>query len=169
MRVPTEFVHPPFFREGDTIEKTSDVPFPYQMKTVYFYYDIVSSTPLPWEQIEQSIPAVLELWNDEKEQLEACFAKRNRAAAREPMIRGLSYLIVCLFWLNGKRTQNVRTWEKEIEALALKPINCVERLQFIFSRCDVYHSFIQLSELFEEVTKLFYKQLAMMKKGMSSH
>ncbi len=167
MRVPNEFTHPLFFGEGEIIEEKRDVPFPMMMKTIYFYYDIIGFTPHPWENMEQSIPDVLQLWKEEKDKLEACFAKRDRRAAREPMIRGLSYFIVCLFWLNGRRTQNVRHWEEEINTLPLKPINCVERLQFIFERCDVYHSFIQLSELFDEVTKLFYKQIVMRKKWMS--
>ncbi|MCZ0754486.1 hypothetical protein M4I42_02720 [Anoxybacillus sp. J5B_2022] len=167
MQVPNEFVHPLFFCAGDEIKERNDVPFPQLMKTVYFYYDLIGVTPPPWEQIEQSLPPVFELWQEEKEALATYFAKKDRARAREPMIRGLSYLLVCLCWLNGKRVQNVREWEKEVEALALKPVNVVERLQFIFARCDLYHSFIQLSELFAETEKLYFKKLVMMKKGMS--
>ncbi|QPA32950.1 YpoC family protein [Thermaerobacillus caldiproteolyticus] len=170
MRVPNEFVHPLFFEGNEIIEEEPDVPFPMMMKQTYFYYDLIATNDSvwkPWEHSEQSIPAVLELWKEEETVLQQCFAKRDRKAAREPMRRALSYLMVCLFWLNGTRTKNVNHWEQEVSKLPLKPINCVERLQFVFERYDVYHSFVQLSELFAEVMKLFYKQIAMMKKGMS--
>lgn len=162
--MPNEFVHPLFFRAGDNVP-TSDAPFPEAMKHVYFYYDL-TGIQAPWAEIE-SLAAVFTLWHEERDRLESCFAKRDRASAREPMIRGLSYLLVCLHWLNGKRVANVREWEKEMDALALKPVNAIERLQFIFARPDLYHSFIQLNELFHETEKLYYKTLAASKKGMS--
>ncbi|WP_238583574.1 YpoC family protein [Anoxybacteroides amylolyticum] len=162
--MPNEFVHPLFFRLGDNVP-ASDAPFPEAMKHVYFYYDIVG-IPAPWEEIE-SIPAVFKLWYEERERLESCFAKRDRTSAREPMIRGISYFLVCLHWLNGKRVERVKEWEKEIATLAVKPVNAIERLQFIFARPDLYHSFIQLSELFSETEKLYYKTLVKRKKGMS--
>jgi hypothetical protein len=164
VQVPNEFAHPLFFREGEAIEAKEELTFPQMMKNVPFYYDITAREPFPWDHIEQSIPAVLQLWNEEKTQLEHCFAKRDRRAARQPMIRGLSYLLSCLFWLNGKRVNHVRRWQEEISALPVKPVNCLERLQFIFDRCDVYHSFIQLCELFEETAKLAYKQISINKR-----
>lgn len=164
MQVPNEFVHPLFFRAGDNVQ-ASDAPFPEAMKHVYFYYDIIG-TKAPWEEIE-SLAAVFPLWYEERDRLESCFAKRDRASAREPMIRGLSYFLVCLHWLNGKRVEQVNEWEKAIAALAVKPVNVIERLQFIFARPDLYHSFIQLSELFHETEKLYYKTLAKKKNGMS--
>jgi hypothetical protein len=164
VQVPNEFAHPLFFREGEVLEAKEELAFPQMMKTVPFYYDITARKPLPWDHIEQSIPAVLQLWNEEKATLEHCFARRDRRAARQPMIRGLSYLLSCLFWLNGKRVSNVRHWQEEIHTLSVIPVNCLERLQFIFDRCDVYHSFIQLCELFEETAKLAYKQIAINKR-----
>jgi hypothetical protein len=167
--VPSEFLHPLFYREGAIIEIEETVPFPTMIKQFYFYYDILVSEGLleiePWNEIEQSIPAVLQLWKEEKELLDALFENRNRKAAREPMIRALSYFLVSLYWLNGTRVKDIASWEKEVNLLPVKPINCVERLQFIFAKCDLYHSFVQLVELFDELTKLFYKQLAMNKKS----
>lgn len=162
--MPNEFVHPLFFRADDAVQ-IMDAPFPEAMKQVYFYYDI-TGIRAPWEEIE-AIPAVFTLWQKEKESLTHYFAKRDRASAREPMVRGLSYLLICLHWVNGKRVESVKEWEKEIAALAVKPVNAIERLQFIFARPDMYHSFIQLSELFVETEKLYYKTLAKRKKGMS--
>ena len=40
----------------------------------------------------------------------------------------------------------------------IKPINSGERLKFILSRMNNYHSFVQLTELFIEMEKLFWKQ-----------
>jgi hypothetical protein len=171
LRVPNEFVHPLFYREGEMIEAKTDVPFPLMMKQFYFYYDILASRETfdaePWKNIEQSIQAVVQLWKEERERLNVLFVNRNRKAAREPMIRALSYFLACLYWLNGTCVKGIVNWEKEIDALSIKPINCVERLQFIFAKCDLYHSFIQLGELFDELTKLYYKTLAISKKGLS--
>lgn len=164
MRVPNEFVHPLFFREGEPIAAEERAPFPHMMKRVYFYYDIVPPKPGPWEQPEQSLPLVLGLWEEEKERLTELFAKRDRAGARAPMIRGLSYLLSLLFWLNGRRVPTIKEWRDAIEGLALLPLNGAERLQFIFDRCDAYASFVQLSELFDEAAKLLYKKQAMQRK-----
>nr|WP_235356955.1 hypothetical protein [Bacillus alveayuensis] len=169
--VPSEFHHPLFYRAGETIEEKTAVSFPLMMKRFYFYYDILASRGMsglePWENIEQSIQAVVQLWKEEREQLQVLFANRNRKAAKEPMLRSLSYFLACLYWLNGTRVKEIVNWEKEIDALSIKPMNCKERLQFIFAKCDLYHSFVQLSELFEELNKLYYKMLVMNKKGIS--
>ncbi|RAK22118.1 hypothetical protein B0I26_102106 [Anoxybacillus vitaminiphilus] len=171
MRVPSEFLHPLFYREGETIETTEFAPFPLMMKKFYFYYDIIACKENlenePWNDIEQSIPAVWQLWNEEKEKLDLLFQNRDRKAAREPMIRALSYFLACLYWLNETRVKSIVSWEREVNTLQMKPVNCVERLQFIFAKCDLYHSFIQLGELFAELTKLYYKNLAIKKKGLS--
>ncbi|ANB58170.1 hypothetical protein GFC29_1440 [Anoxybacillus sp. B7M1] len=167
--MPIDFVHPLFFQEGEMIEKQEEIPFPHALKTVYFYYDIVDSAYVPWEKAEQTIPALLKLWNEEKAQLQVLFAeKRNRTLVQKPMVRGLSYFIMLLFWMNQSKVTQLRMWQKAVEALPLKPMNCMERLQFIFQRCDTYPSFVQLNELFEEAAKLFYKKLAIVKKRMPS-
>jgi hypothetical protein len=173
LRVPNEFVHPLFYREGETIETTELAPFPLMMKKFYFYYDILACKEFvenePWKDIGQSIPAVLQLWKEKREQLDILFQNRDRKAAREPMTRAISYFMACLYWLNGTRVKGIANWEREVNTLRIKPMNCVERLQFIFAKCDLYHSFIQLGELFNELTKLYYKNLAISKKGLSHY
>jgi hypothetical protein len=171
LHVPSEFLHPLFYQEGETIEGKPTVSFPLMMKQFYFYYDILASRETaeaePWKNLEQSLQAVVQLWKEEREQLDILFQNRDRKAAREPMIRALSYFLACLYWLNGTRVKGIVNWEEEIDALSIKPINCKERLQFIFAKCDLYHSFVQLGELFDELIKLYYKTLAMNKKGIS--
>jgi len=158
--VPAGFLHPLFYRQGDIIERKEIQPFPMMMKELYFYYDIIG-TNKPWQCQTESIPAVLSLWNSEKELLVNLYKQRNRKAAREPMLRGLSYFLSCLFWLNGTPVNDITKWVQKIEELEAKPINCVERLEFIFCNCDLYHAFIQLCELFDELAKLFYKHITM--------
>ncbi|MBB6283173.1 YpoC family protein [Geobacillus subterraneus] len=164
MRVPTEFAHPLFFPDGQMLDKLPDEPFPRLMKHVPFYYDIVRVSPLPWEEIERSLPALVALWREEKEELERCFARRDRRAARGPIVRGVAYLLSALCWLNGRPAANVVRWEEMVAALPYKPANAVERLQFIFHRPDVYPAFVQLRELFIETEKLACKQMAMKKR-----
>ncbi|GMB07914.1 hypothetical protein EDD69_101227 [Thermolongibacillus altinsuensis] len=158
MRIPASFMHPLFFSKDEITVETAQ-PFPNMMKHVPFYYDITEEEQ-PWTNMEQSLPPLLELWKDEKETLASLFAKRDRKAAREPMIRSLAYFLSALFWLNERKVSNVCEWEKEVKALPLQPLNCLDRLAFIFARPDLYHSFIQLDELFEELTKLVYKTIA---------
>jgi len=163
--VPNGFIHPLFYKKGDKIKADEFRPFPLMMKDIYFYYDIIASHELtedkPWQYNHYSIPAVLKLWESEKEHLSILFQCRDRKSAKEPMIRALSYFLSCLFWLNGAPVKNVVNWEREVEALQIKPINCAERLHFIFTNIDLYHASIQLGELFHELTKMLYKYKAM--------
>ena len=46
--------------------------------------------------------------------------------------------------------------------LKIKPINIRERLDYIIQNPNKFHSFIQLSELFVEMEKLFRKQQVLM-------
>jgi hypothetical protein len=165
MRIPASFMHPLFFAK-DEVNVEAVQPFPNMMKHIPFYYDVTEEEK-PWANIEQSILPLLELWKEEKETLVSLFAERNRKAAREPMVRSLAYFLSALFWLNERKVGDLREWEKEVKTLPLQPLNCLERLAFIFARPDLYHSFIQLDELFEELTKLVYKTIAKrkMKRG----
>ncbi|AGT32482.1 hypothetical protein M493_11160 [Geobacillus genomosp. 3] len=164
MRVPTEWAHPLFFPDGHMVDTLPDEPFPLLLKQVPFYYDIVPTFPLPWEDIEQSLPALIALWREEKMELERCFARRDRRAARGPIVRGLAYLLSALCWLNGRPMANVVDWMDTVAALPHKPVNAVERLQFIFAGPDRYPSFVQLNELFAETEKLAHKQIAIKKR-----
>ena len=48
-----------------------------------------------------------------------------------------------------------------MEALQIKPINIRERVDYIVRNPNKFHSFIQLSEAFVEMEKLFRKHAVM--------
>ncbi len=158
IRIPTTFLHPLFFQEEEQVD-IFEKEFPLAMKEFYFYYDI-TEIDRPWERIEETIPIVLTQWDNLKQTIHQAFENRQRKKAKQPMVIGLSYMICALHWLNGKKVCSLLLEEK----LSIAPINYKERLQFIVERCDMYPSFVQLSQLFEELEKNFYKQLTMKNK-----
>ncbi|MDF2556498.1 MAG: hypothetical protein K0R71_326 [Bacillales bacterium] len=58
---------------------------------------------------------------------------------------------------------------KEIDFSLYKfaPINFIERISFVVSRPTQYQSYMQLVGLFEELEKMFYKQLAIEKSQLN--
>jgi hypothetical protein len=55
-------------------------------------------------------------------------------------------------------------WQEEMKRFKHKPINAEERLDFVIKKPAMYHSFIQLQQLFSECHKLYYKLKAIEKK-----
>lgn len=163
MIVPKTFQHPLFFSADFIDDIHTFQPFPMMMKHVPFYYDITQKEE-PWQQKEQSLPAIFQLWEEEKRELAPLFAARQANEAKEGIVRGLSYFLCALHWLNERAVSNVYEWEKEVQSLPLRPLNVVDRLSFIFARPILHHSFVQLDELFTELMKLFYKQMAQQKR-----
>lgn len=133
-----------------------------------FYYDIqeVLGKALckPWENNEEYVPILFEEWNVKKVKLNKLFKERNKKEARAPMIIQLALMIDAISWLNGEPVRNLTDWKNWMSNLLLKPINAVERIAFIMKVPDNYHSFIQLSELFSELEKIFHKEKMMKKK-----
>ena len=130
----------------------------------YFLYDIAVYLRMkdfyePWKHSEQSIPLLLKSWEGKKEELKMIFGDRDRRMAKEPMIRSISYFICFLFWGNQLSVPYLKNINQAIVQLKCKPINIEERLAFIYSKPDYYQSFIQLSQLFEEFEKQYYKLL----------
>ncbi|MBB6175580.1 hypothetical protein HNQ82_000390 [Anoxybacillus tengchongensis] len=162
MIVPKTFQHPLFF-STDSINIPTFQTFPLMMKHVPFYYDMTQEEK-PWQRKEQSLPAIFQLWEEEKRGLAPLFATRQGNKAKDGMVRGISYFLCALHWLNERAVSDVCHWEKEVELLPLSPLNVVDRLSFIFARPILHHSFVQLDELFTELMKLFYKQMVQQKR-----
>ncbi|KFZ32472.1 hypothetical protein JS44_05635 [Anoxybacillus flavithermus] len=74
----------------DTVDIDTLQPFPMMMKHVPFYYDITNEEK-PWQQKERALPAVFQLWEEEKRELAPLFAKRQAKQAKDGIIRGISY------------------------------------------------------------------------------
>ncbi|CUA79454.1 YpoC family protein [Anoxybacillus suryakundensis] len=162
MIVPKTFQHPLFF-SIDSINIPTFQPFPMMMKHVPFYYDMTQEEK-PWQRKEQSLPAIFQLWEEEKREFAPLFATRQGNKAKDGMVRGISYFLCALHWLNERAVSDVCHWEKEVGSLPLSPLNVVDRLSFIFARPILHHSFVQLDELFTELMKLFYKQMVQQKR-----
>jgi hypothetical protein len=116
----------------------------------------------PWKIADQTIPVVIHEWRNIKEELTIKFAKRDHVMIEELMRRGISFFYEVLYWSNH---QPVVLFEHKDVKLKIIPINFSERMKFILTRIKNYHSFVQLTELFNEMEKLFWKH-QVMKKGV---
>ncbi|MBM7692609.1 hypothetical protein JOC77_002039 [Peribacillus deserti] len=128
--------------------------FPYE---ICFYNSIESFAP--WEHAEKVMPDLLALWHRESKVLADLFSLRKTDKAFLHMKRAISIWISALFWINS-RPVCVRDWSNQGSELALSPINAAERLTFILERPVLFHAYKQLNILFQELEKMFYKQIA---------
>lgn len=109
----------------------------------------------PWETPEDGIPLLLEEWKNKEIQLEELFSDRKTAAAIEPMKHSIALFVEMLFWTNKVPVRFPLIY---IDELTIKPVNVKERLEFIIAKPQLYHSYVQLSELMIEQEKHFIKQ-----------
>lgn len=121
------------------------------------YYAKIESLK-PWEEREKCIPILMEQWEIIKEKLEDLFKKRDTKAASSLMKEGIGLFIQFLHWANGKPV--ALHPEISFPDLPIKPVNVEERLSFLLSRPNVYHSYVQLVQLMVELEKGYYKDLA---------
>jgi hypothetical protein len=165
--VPSVFHHPLFYSTNSQ-ELTIQFPrsFSEGLKIKPFLYDLLEASQKslyqPWKQPEKYLPDVLNQWNEYKMLLEQLFEMRNRKDARKPMIHSISLLLDFLCWMNRMPVTQINNLDF-VENLEVKPMNIRERLEFMLNRPDLFHSFIQLCELFVEVEKQYVKLLAMKK------
>lgn len=170
--IPDLFFRHPFFgnREREILyDETSS--FTEIMQQAYFVYDIAAVQLLglykPWENPEEAVSAVLSLWKETKQEIALLLRQRKRGEARGPMIHFTAHFLSILHWMNGVRVSSLQNVEQSMCHLQVKPINAGERILFILEGPDHYHSFIQLSQLYEEVEKQFFKQMAIKKTSPS--
>ncbi len=167
VQIPDEFRCIPFF-EGD-IDKIiyhTDQSFVQLLEGHYFLFDIEKQYE-PWNEIEMSIPAVLDIWKDKKEDISIFFRNRKRKEARKPMIHFAAHLLSILYWLNGQPVSGLKDIKNNIDELQIKPINFMERYSFIIEQPNHYHSYIQLAQLYVEIEKLYAKKIIIKKKSPS--
>lgn len=160
--VPDKFILSPFFKEGDCILFDSTVTIE---DSSIFVFEIVAEEGLafskPWNEREQTVPIVLQIWKQNKDSIASLFRQRKRKEARQPMVTNTARFLSILFWMNETYLSSLQQYTVQIEAIRRKPVNVLERLDFILEQPDHYHSFIQLSELYEELEKLFEKTMIM--------
>jgi hypothetical protein len=160
INVPKELKHPFFFpNENLDIKTDTDEKIP-------FFYEVLFFTGKeglrPWEKPEENVSALLEDWTILKEEIRSLFEKRNKAFIPDLMRKGISYCIELLYWSNEQ--PSVISPRIYYDKLPIKPVNIEERLEFIISRPNLFHSFMQLTELIIEQEKGFKKALAIKKR-----
>jgi hypothetical protein len=104
----------------------------------------------------KDISNLLKEWENSKDQLEALFRERDYKNAKVLIEKGINLFIQFLSWSNElpvllEETINFNQFE-------YKPVNVEERISFIMSRPNLYHSYRQLTELMVEQEKLFVKR-----------
>ncbi|WHX99064.1 YpoC family protein [Neobacillus sp. DY30] len=105
---------------------------------------------------EENISLLLANWDGVKSELETLYRNRNQQSTLPFMKKGIGYFIQFLYWSNDQQV-----YSKEpisFRLLEVKPVNLEERLTYILSRPNLFHSYRQLSELFTEQVKLFAKK-----------
>lgn len=164
MKIPDAFVHSFFYTKQDSIDLTNfdmediiTIPFKYDIA----YYQGAAPYQLPWENTSDSIPLILMSWKAKEVKLNALHEKRDRRAAREEVIPAIAWYLQMQFWMNGQPVRSLNEWKRELGSLKWKPMNVDERLDFVMKKPELYHSFIQLQQLFTECAKLFYKRKAL--------
>ncbi|KPB06631.1 YpoC family protein [Bacillus sp. CHD6a] len=167
MKIPESFLHPHFYSNQDNISiKTYDlkdiiaVPFKFDIA----YYMGAAPDQLPWEMTSDSIPDILTSWREKEILLNSLHETRDRKEARKQILLPIAWYLQLLFWMNGQPVRGLTGWKKEVGRLQWKPVNVEERLEFVIKKPEMYHSFIQLQQLYTESAKLFYKMKALEKK-----
>ncbi|WP_163100961.1 YpoC family protein [Peribacillus alkalitolerans] len=159
-----DLFHPFFWGEEtevwvNDIEK-EDMVVPYDPSSFLyemFHYLGVEEAFKPWES-KKSIEIILQQWPSYQTSLKVSFQTRDFQNLLPLMKKGISCCFSILFWQNNQPV-NLKNWEHKTTLLYYKPINFIERMGFILSRPKLFHSFIQLSQLMEELTKTYHKSL----------
>lgn len=108
------------------------------------------------------IPLIKQQWENLKSILEMRFSNRESGHVQQEMEQAIELFSRYLTFTNENWTGKGDTFGD----FEIKPVNLEERLLFITSRPRLYHSFIQLKELFAEQEKQFakYEALKMIKR-----
>lgn len=158
--VPEELKHSFFFPEDKmTISSPmqgSDFHIPFMYEAAHF---LGEEGLRPWDDPQHSIASLLQEWLNVKAELQADFAMRNTKAALNSMRKGSGLFVEFLHWTNNK--PSILNPEIAYNDLHIKPVNIEERLQFIIERPNLFHSYMQLCELFVEQEKGYKKMMAM--------
>ncbi|MBM7661290.1 hypothetical protein JOC85_002062 [Bacillus mesophilus] len=168
VNIPTPFLHPLFFKESgqefelhdESLETLVDLPFIYDIA-----HCLSIETNKPWEEREQTVAYLLSRWFESKNLLRELFGNRRRNEAKPIMSTNIAAFIMALNWTNKKPVTTLTNWKDALGTLEIKPVNCLERLEYIINSPDHYHSYLQLVELFEELNKQY--QLSIMKEKSS--
>jgi hypothetical protein len=164
LTIPAAFLHPLFFSNKETITFNPSISVEEAICNYFFLHDIVNYEKMvlmvkPWEHPNKYVPVIFDNWKRLKEILSPHFKSRDKNRVKEPMIHAIASWISALFWTNGTSLTSLTDVNALMKNLVIKPVNAEERLEFIMNGPGHYNSFIQLSELYFELEKLFYISL----------
>ncbi|MFC0271641.1 YpoC family protein [Metabacillus herbersteinensis] len=164
--IPAAFRFEPFF-ERETLwkEEPSEDSISAILLNDPFYFDMrfeagILDKEKPWERPEVYVPIVFEKFNRVSDGLKHLLKRKKMINDKDKIIQAISFFLLGLYWINKQHVNSLNREDLGFKKLTLKPVNCEERLLFILQNPARYHSFIQLQQLGEEISKLFYKQAA---------
>ncbi|MCM3122162.1 MULTISPECIES: YpoC family protein [unclassified Mesobacillus] len=99
---------------------------------------------------------ILSDWNHYNSELRHHFTNRDRDQALPIMNKAIELFKQFLFATNGMNQEL-----HSIEECKLKPVNVLERLEFVTSRPGLFQSYKQLAELFAEQEKQYARKTAL--------
>ncbi|HDR6316240.1 GTPase [Bacillus cereus] len=167
IEIPKEFRCVPFFKESaNSITYHTDQSFEEIIQNTYFIHDIERQYE-PWNEIENSIPVLLNVWKSKYEDIATLFRNRNKQEAEGPMILFAAHLLSIVYWLNEQPVHSLNEMEAYTSKLEVQPVNFMERYSFIIKKPNNYHSYIQLAQLYIEIEKLYVKKMITKKKSFS--
>jgi hypothetical protein len=154
--LPTELDNPFFFpTKIIKVEKNTSM-----LLTENFIYDALFYNGItsfkPWQNQADAFPHLIEEWEKVREQLEELHRNRDQKNTLNAMKKGIGLFLQLLFWSNDRPVMIKEPIS--FYPLDCKPVNIEERLAFIISRPNLFHSFRQLSELMVEQEKAFVKK-----------
>ncbi|WP_100333513.1 YpoC family protein [Bacillus alkalisoli] len=161
IQVSAAFANHLFYKESDVIKIKEELSIE-DVSSVPFLFDIVHSHGIsleikPWESRKESVKQIILVWTVKREEISILHKQRNKEKIMKEMPSAIALYINLLFWINGQPVTSLVNLESDLEELTWKPVNIAERLSFIMNRPFLYHSFVQLSELFTEMEKMFEK------------
>ncbi|MED1085891.1 YpoC family protein [Bacillus mycoides] len=167
IEIPKEFRRVPFFKESaNSITYHTDQSFEEIIQNTYFIFDIERKYE-PWNEIETSIPAVLNIWKSKHEEIAILFRNRKKQEAEGPMILFAAHFLSVIYWLNEQPVHSLNEMQVNTNKLEVQPVNFMERYSFIIKKPSNYHSYIQLVQLYIEIEKLYVKKMITKKKSIS--
>ncbi|WP_062198212.1 YpoC family protein [Massilibacterium senegalense] len=112
----------------------------------------------PWENPNAYLPTVFLSAQQKLQQAKECFQQRKKTEASKPLLFSLALFLDALFWMNHRRFVSLDDLSVIISSFQWKPINVVERVNFILQKPTLFHSSIQLEQLLDELIKVNVKR-----------
>jgi hypothetical protein len=115
--------------------------------------------PAPWQEIEgEAVEEVLHFWKKNESLIAKHFNERNKSESSKLMKIHIAAFIDFLFWSNHQHVKSLQAIFQTIAQLRIKPVNCMERLEYIMTNNNHYQAFVQLQQLYTEAYKAYMKE-----------